>query len=226
MSSKSIIIFLAVFMSSYLVGCKPKGSSELSGGAQCNPITIESPLESDHGFDHIYTYTHDDYYGPINKALRTKDELSLLQYSSIIRGLQAELNMLIKFEGVVYRGAGDLPDNITSRLKEGNIIEFGGFVSTTKNPNIAFSFAKKYLFVINSKSGRSISNWSSYNNEDEVLFKYNKKFKVDEIFKGDDAITYVKMTEVVKKTFAEKVIELFNPFGHRQVSAGLQLLPN
>jgi len=87
------------------------------------------------------------------------------------------LKLLDPFVGPVYRGI----DCQISEYKPGKTIVWPAFSSSTKDPRVAIQFLKGKqgtLFLINSKTPRSIDKYSAIKTEEEVLFLPNSSFKI------------------------------------------------
>lgn len=122
-----------------------------------------------------------DLYGDLNRYLRKKlngDEF----LDTAIKVINNGLNKLESFDGIVYRG---ISIDITSvqkyfdAFKTGKSVIEPAFTSTSKNPAKAFDGNAK--FMIKSKNGKSVKDFSEYDEEDEVLFKNDSKFKILDI---------------------------------------------
>jgi hypothetical protein len=130
-----------------------------------------------------YTGNH---YVSLNKGLRA-GMLTDNQYSHIAN-INRALDKLPVHVGTVSRGRHD---NAAHLYQVGMIIEERGFTSTTANVGEKTAFGTGTRYYIESKSGRSIKQFSQHKNENEVLFRSGTRFKVTEV-KGN----VVRMTEV------------------------------
>ena len=148
----------------------------------------------------IAWYTDEGFlYKLLNKALRTEDINLLFTFRFFLIDLSAEIEKdyaQIKDKGVIklFRGA-QIPNDELHKLKAnlGQIISTNGFLSTSRNPQVAIGFAKSnqlnkdfadVLFEIDADSSlKSISfadvaKKSVVKGEEEVLFNLNSLFQI------------------------------------------------
>lgn len=127
-------------------------------------------------------YTQQDY-AALNRKLRygKTDEIS----PQIIQNLQT----VRPFTGTVYRGLTLDKSEISDTFKIGKVYRDMGFMSTSKNHTVSQKFNtlgvplsrtdnRSITLVIESKTGRDISRFSQYPEEQEVLFKPLTGFEV------------------------------------------------
>jgi len=98
-------------------------------------------------------------------------------FKDYIYYLTNALKLLDPFLGPVYRGI----DCKMSDFEPGKTIVWPAFSSSTRDPRVAIEFLKGKcgtLFLINSKTARSIDKYSSIKTEQEVLFLPNSFFKI------------------------------------------------
>jgi hypothetical protein len=81
------------------------------------------------------------------------------------------------FKGIVYRGT-HLKSAVLAKHKVGATVSYAGFLSTSTSREACENFVGNVLFVIHSKNGKSVRNYSQMPQEDEILFDHNSKFKV------------------------------------------------
>jgi len=150
----------------------------------------------------IYVYTVESpFYPSLNNAMRsgTIEERNVFQ--DFIYYLTNALELLDPFVGPVYRGI----DCQISEYTCGKTIVWPSFSSSTKDPKVAIEFLKGKqgtLFLINSKTARSIDKYSAIKTEQEVLFLPNSLFKI-----------YSQVTDAGKK-----MLETLLSSGGQQVS--------
>jgi hypothetical protein len=138
-----------------------------------------------------------------------------------------------KFSGLLYRGAY-LSDNEWTRLQQncGREIEMHGFLSTTKQKEVAFNFCKTDLnkkalisiivpnFPEKGEQGfAEMSNYTDFPGEDEVLFNVRSRFTVLEVTMEE--IDGIKMRHLVLLYGAQamrRYTTLHNPFIEVQIS--------
>jgi hypothetical protein len=155
----------------------------------------------------LMTYTSNAYH-EINGYLRGIQTFSP-EYTEIIethtKMAVAALDALPDYNGTVYRG-GTISNDIIDKYKEGEIVTEKGFTSTSVASDIASGFQDKQLkksvpnlgfvsYVIKSKTGKLVEDLSIFDEEKEVLFKPETKFKVLSK-KSVDGVTTIYMEEV------------------------------
>ena len=119
-------------------------------------------------------YTQQDY-GAINRVLRYgKHHESAEQIIEDLRNVKC-------VKGIVYRGLTLDKSEISTHFKVGKVYRDMGFMSTSKKEVIAQKFNclgvplsktdnRSITLVIESKTGRDVSKFSQYPEEQEVLF--------------------------------------------------------
>ena len=102
---------------------------------------------------------------------------------------------LAEGEMTTYRG---IPVRIASTLSVGQTLQDRAVTSTSKNLEVGKNFArgKGTVFIIEGQSGRDLSSFSDFDNEDEVLFKPNAKFEVTKIDTDSERYEQVFLREV------------------------------
>ena len=147
----------------------------------------------------IYKYT-DDGFESLNESLREGRQISdfgnFLHYS---------LEKLPNYGGICYRSIKSTDVSLNeyyNALKTGGIICEKSFLSCSKSKLLALYFSNSPLFIIKSKSGKDIEKIAKFGlydmsgqNEKEILFKHNSKFKVLDILEENGRIT-ILMEEV------------------------------
>lgn len=114
-------------------------------------------------------------YKVLNDTLRKGTPEEVAKYQFLIDAINAGLEKLQPYEGVVRRGIALLPPAVMKQYCKGCVVEEKAFTSTTINS----SYSKAPLqFVIHSKTGAYIAPLSSAPMEEEVLFKSGTRFKV------------------------------------------------
>jgi ADP-ribosyltransferase exoenzyme len=152
----------------------------------------------------VYEYT-DTCYQKINSELfKSKDQdADTLQ---LAQQLDAILCDYPQNKEDVYRGV-QLPESVVENYLKSQEITFPAFSSTSKAFHIACEFAKKgnTLIKITSKSGRAIEKQSKHEDELEIIFRLNSRFKVNltvsgfkaSIFSGCKGVShYLELEEV------------------------------
>jgi ADP-ribosyltransferase exoenzyme len=125
-------------------------------------------------------------YRDLNDALRST-ALDASQHAQV-EALQNALSKLPPYEGPVIRGT-NLPPEALAQYRPGEIITEDAFLSTSTNPAVARSpgFAGNVEFRIMSRTGRDISPFSMFPDEQEILFPAGTNFYV--VSKSIDPLT-------------------------------------
>lgn len=114
-------------------------------------------------------------YARINRELRQRrPSVPTQRYVTFLR---AALAKLPAYNGDVYRGVS--VSNVRSLAKYrqvGSIVREDAFVSCTRSPFKAFS--GNVRIYIAARSGRDISPWLQFPDEEEVLFEPGTRFRV------------------------------------------------
>ncbi|MBK7891078.1 MAG: hypothetical protein IPJ84_09615 [Bdellovibrionales bacterium] len=136
-------------------------------------------------------------YASINSALRKpenkRSELERKIAAAVTPSLNAALDKLKPYIGIVRRGAA-LPEDVLAEHKiVGHTIEYKSYVSTS----LGLGWQRPHLFVIHSRTGRYVAPYSSSYGEAEVLFKPGTKFKVLEVVE-EGPVTKFVLDEVVE----------------------------
>jgi hypothetical protein len=134
-------------------------------------------------------------YTDLNDALRngTVDASQAARVDALNRALEK----LPTYEGTVIRGS-DLPDEALAQYKLGEVFTELGFLSTTTDVAVARSpvFSGNVEFQIVSTSGRDVSSYSMFPEEQEILFPSGARFYVvDKVVDPVTGRTIIKMLE-------------------------------
>ncbi len=129
----------------------------------------------------------------INSALSGRNILS----ENIIKlkvTLESELYKLPSQPAISYRGInfGNYDD-----LKPGKFFSENNFLSSSLNELTALEYGKKYLFIINGKSGKFIKNLSVIKKDEEVVYLPNTIFKIDKVQKSNNNTTAIFLNEII-----------------------------
>lgn len=134
-------------------------------------------------------------YEDMNSYLAQGGEASDLT-KAYIHATKTGLAKLPDYNGTVYRNTDMTTTQVKeyeNALKNNTAVEHKYFTSATKNKDN--SFPGNTTFVIQSKSGKSLSFLSKTGgkNEDEILFTAGTKFNVSQVIKdGDKTIIHLK----------------------------------
>ena len=128
------------------------------------------------------------------KQIGWNTERAKRDYQEHIKFINAALNQLPNYEGVVFRGSKVEPKQL-AQYQVGEIVTEKGFTSSSSNLAVAQNFSGNVLYTIFSKTGKKIRDFSEFPGEDEVLFRSGTKFKILAIEKKDGK-TLIKMMEV------------------------------
>lgn len=126
----------------------------------------------------VYEYT-DTCYQKINSELFKSPQNQDADTLRLAQQLDAVLCDYPTNKENVYRGA-NLPESVAQAYLKSEEITFPAFLSTSKAFHIACEFAKKgnTLIKMSSKSGHAIEKQSKHEDELEILFRLNSRFKV------------------------------------------------
>ena len=147
----------------------------------------------------ILKYT-DDGYEALNEGLRKSKGMNNTEFGQL---LEKSLSKLSNFLGLVYRSVNLTPLELllyrNAEKANMDIIEHT-FISTSKSSLVAQAFNGNCFFKIFSKTGKSVEKIAKFGiytsqNEQEVLFTPNSRFKVLEITDDFD-YTLITMEEV------------------------------
>lgn len=132
----------------------------------------------------IHYYTCNQFYRVINEGLRNiqfEDQGEFLtKEMEFIGALIKSLSALPNHVGMVYRGINKL--RFSSHQKVGDLFYWKGFTSTSLKASVGEQFGKNgTIFHINSISGKNVSLFSIYEEEEEVIFLPFTYFIVEEI---------------------------------------------
>lgn len=151
------------------------------------------------------SYTSDDY-SILNKSLRNPPPTKEAEEYNI--QLNRTLEKLPKYQGTVHRGVGfkteeELSNFINSLAEQSNrnkgIIQFATPTSSSQIKRVADSFrsaAPPVVMRIQSKTGRDLLKYSEVENEYEVLFSRDTKFKLKYVDKNYDGSYDIELEEV------------------------------
>ena len=173
--SKELYQRLAGFDSSQTRGADGKWGSE--GGTK---ELTETDVQS------IEYYTKNGYKqinGQLISGQNNKPETT-----RAINRLNEALEKIPNYEGTVYRGDSFDSDNkwfsFLNSIKNKEVFTYKGFMSTSEEKDVTQGFDTIFkgaaIFRINSKTGKSIKDFSDNYNELEVLFKPNTSFRIDD----------------------------------------------
>ncbi|CAF1542572.1 unnamed protein product, partial [Adineta steineri] len=132
----------------------------------------------------IYIYTmemsHDSsVYRTLNQTLRAEDRSKVLPWFGYLKLLDSATSKLPNFKGIVWRG---IDKDVTMNFKKGQQITWWSISSCTTSVDVISTFLKKSssstLFNIECLNGKSISSFTCYPNEDEVILMPGTIFEV------------------------------------------------
>jgi len=135
--------------------------------------------------------TEANFYQGINKALQKREPRLLLDLSGYLHFLLSALDRLPKEpEGDFFRGVGpDAVATVAAHYALGTRVVWSGISSTSRSLAKAKEFAKGggVVFRVRAVSGVSVASFSSYPDEEEVLFAPNFKAQVARSLYSDPA---------------------------------------
>jgi hypothetical protein len=124
----------------------------------------------------------DNMYVQVNNLLRERNPGKLQVLKPYLSYMMRGLMKLPVFEGIVYRGIPDTQlELVRSSYKGGVDVHWSAFTSTTSNLQAAKSFAQGVggvIFRIRTHTGRRISTYSQFQNEEEIMISPNARFVV------------------------------------------------
>jgi tetratricopeptide (TPR) repeat protein len=204
------------------------------------------------------TYTDDDtirwytkqcfIYRLCNKALRTEDIELLFMFRYYIQDLCKRLDIehkrfIIKEQDppikTLYRGLKLTPDELTRfQSNVGSLISTNGFLSTTRNYELALQFALKTskrsvdviptLFIIEVDISlddiifADITSLSVYPEEEEVLFDLGCAFKINEVYLDKQKNLWIIKMNLTNE--ARNIVEAYIEANRREMEQGNVLL--
>ena len=147
----------------------------------------------------VYKYSEDGYE-TVNEILRDSKGKENTEFGKL---LNIVLDKLPSFDGLVYRSANLTTlelQRYSEALKTKDSLKEYSFISTSKSRLTAMAFNGNVLFRMYSRSGKEIEKIAKFGpsdppNEKEVLFKFNRKFKVLEI-KEETNYSLITMEEI------------------------------
>jgi len=150
----------------------------------------------------IKKYTGDSYT-LVRKCQNLKVDCTELLKNQI-KNIEAAMAKAPKFRGKTYRGLNFKNENekvkFIADLKKSKNITDKGFVSSSKDIDVALDFAERegpgVILEIEGKSGVDIHNLSNVKDEQEILFGKGIKFKFKEIKTGPDRSTILVLEEI------------------------------
>ena len=132
----------------------------------------------------INKYISSDFY-TINEKLRNDEKLSKTE-EILCTNLDKALNKLPNYRGTVQRSLeldnGELKEFLKEHKKD-NTVEYKAYTSTTLGPRYNDK-SNVELYIIDSRLGKNMTKFNG--KENEVLYRRNSKFIVDEIEKIND----------------------------------------
>jgi tetratricopeptide (TPR) repeat protein len=180
----------------------------------------------------FYTY-HSFLYSILNQALRQMDVDIIIKMGFLASDLHRQIERL-HFEQyndyqqsqplIVHRGQGLPTDDFDRMLKtKGGLISFNNFLSTSTDINVSLSFAREaltesnmipVLFVItidpsiSSTPFASVSKFSDFEKENEILFSMHAVFRIGNIEKMESDNRLWKITLTVTGDNDQKLLAL------------------
>ncbi|MBF0426148.1 MAG: hypothetical protein HQL66_10070 [Magnetococcales bacterium] len=131
-------------------------------------------------------------YEILNHALRTGSDAERERLASYIETIKAGLAKLPDHAGPVSR-VTNLPPEVVRRLIPGEIYSDPAFMSTAIGMS---NFEGKYMFFIESKTGKHIEFFSRYPKQREVLYTPGKEFKIISVTPRSDGRVEILLEEV------------------------------
>ena len=128
----------------------------------------------------IFEYTTDNaFIKEFNRASRDDFGAALETYGGFIATLQSGLSKLKPYQNRVWRGSDPLPPQVMATLTtKGATWSPGQFWSSAWDKKGLARHPKAIVFDIQSKTGKNISDMSANQDEYEVLFQPDARFRV------------------------------------------------
>jgi hypothetical protein len=177
-------------------------ASKYSGYANdldfCKDLVANNPAF--HGMDPevlaaVRGYTSNEFYGPLNAALRGGDPAQMAAWSDYTKSVNAGLEELKPFQGQVNRGIVDLTPSqaadIASKYTPGATVTEHAFTSTSAGGD---EFHGLVQMTIESKTGVDIAGVSRFP-ESEILFKSGTEFQVLSRTQDSSGVWHIVMKE-------------------------------
>ncbi|CAF1072341.1 unnamed protein product [Rotaria sp. Silwood1] len=164
----------------------------------------------------IWWYTRECFtYQMLNRALRIQDVEVIIKMGFFLRDVHQHIGQLhsqMKDQGLftVYRGKSMPNDDFNEiKQKEGGLLAFNTFLSTSLNETVSLQFAQKSLHKpglvgvlfqitvdpsIQSIPFASIASVSAIQNEEEILFSMHTIFRISQIKQIADRVWRVELT--------------------------------
>ena len=124
----------------------------------------------------IFKYSEDGYLD-LNERLRLSEGKDISDFRIL---LDESLSKLPDYQGIVFRGV-DFPkykiDEYITKLSNNEFVTETAFLSTSLKVNEAYKYGMTTLRIF-SERGKFIGSISKYQNEKEVLFRYNTTFEI------------------------------------------------
>jgi ADP-ribosyltransferase exoenzyme len=124
----------------------------------------------------IFKYSEDGYLD-LNERLRLSEGKDISDFGIV---LDECLSKLPDYQGIVFRGV-DLPkhilDEYIAKLSNNEFVTETAFLSTSLKANEAYKYGMTTLRIF-SERGKFIGSISKYQNEKEILFRYNTTFEI------------------------------------------------
>ena len=131
----------------------------------------------------------DQIYGAMNKAMRLSDAPALAFWRPLLWHIDRALLALPPYRGRLYRGISLRFSELTYR--SGQEVCWPAFSSASTDKSVGESFVSNdegTLFILQSTSARSISHFSKFPEEAEVLFRPNTTFQISSTLFGNTDI--------------------------------------
>ncbi|MBF0425045.1 MAG: hypothetical protein HQL66_04390 [Magnetococcales bacterium] len=145
-----------------------------------------------HGYTDHSKPSGQNAYEFLNHALRKEDRRELAALSPYIETIKSGLAKLPDYAGPVSR-VTDLPAEVVKTLIPGKEYSDKGFMSTAAGLS---DFRGKYMFFIESKTGKRIEFFSRYPDQREVLYTPGKEFKIVSVTPMANGMVEVVLKEV------------------------------
>ena len=147
---------------------------------------------------HLYTQ-QTAFYQQFNEVLRENDERNLIPWRGYLKLFLTALYKLPVYQGIVWRG---VPKDLSGTYKKSDEHVWWAFSSCSSSvhileaPNFLGASGARTLFSIEVFNGRLISEFSEYDNEDEILLLPGTHVRVISILKQPTGLTIIHLKQI------------------------------
>ncbi|KAG2455520.1 NAR5 ribosyltransferase, partial [Polypterus senegalus] len=138
----------------------------------------------------VTAYTSNSCHSNLNEVVKAGvKNVTSSNYRSMHFLLTTAMKNLTVYTNVTYRGV-----NVTIRPKVGEAFRFGRFASSSRNRSKAEKFGNETVFIITTRHGIDIANYSLFLDEEEVLIPPYEEFQVTAVNNNEVTLLSQKAT--------------------------------